>query len=285
MIMSNHTVVVAIDPVSGAEALTRQALQVALSYGARLVVVSVTPRYEGNMNRLKIRDADREMSEPFLACMKEAAEIAASSGVQVETVHLTGDPADCITHVAEEAHADFIVIGSPRASQLGRLILGMTTARIIKESPCDVLLMPEGVELDFSKILVGIDGSSYSMAAGQRALELGLAYGGTVHALTVIDLPPDKALRYGVMKEAHSKGLGSLQVLTGQGKKLGVKVVTAIQEGVPYTCLVDYAKAHSIPLIVMGSFGRTAFERALMGSVVERVASLSSKPTLVVSCQ
>jgi len=280
--MSNHTVVVAIDPVSGAGALTRKAMQVALSYGAKLIVVSVTPGYGGNMHRLKLNDADRQMSEPFLACLQEAAETAASSGIQVETVHRVGDPADCITSVAEERKADFLVIGSPRPSQISRLILGMTTARIIKESPCDVLLMPPDGELDFSRILVGIDGSSYSMAAGQRALELGMNYGSVVHALTVIDLPPDKALRYGVMKEAHSRGLDSLKILVGQGEKFGVEVKTAIEEGVPYTCLVKYAEQHEISLIVMGSFGRTGIERALMGSVVERVASLTRKPTLVV---
>ena len=279
--MSNHTFVVAIDPVTGAGALTRQAMKVALSYGAKLVVTSVTPSYGGNMNRLKINDPERQMNEPFLACLQEAAEIAASAGVTVETVHRVGDPAESITAVAAEKNADFLIIGSPRASQLGRLLLGLTTARIISESSCDVLLMPQNSEIDFSRILVGIDGSRYSMAAGQRALELGMNYGSTVHALTVIDLPADKALRYGVMKDAQSKGLSSLQILAGQGEKFGVKVVTAIEEGVPYTRLVAYIKEHDISLVVMGSFGRTVFERALLGSVVERVASLCMKPTLV----
>jgi nucleotide-binding universal stress UspA family protein len=35
-------------------------------------------------------------------------------------------------------------------------------------------------------------------------------------------------------------------------------------------------------LIVLGTYGRTAMAKILLGSVVERVAMISSRPTLVV---
>ena len=61
-----------------------------------------------------------------------------------------------------------------------------------------------------------------------------------------------------------------------------MRVRTEIREGSPYTTIVKYSQDKEVDLIVLGSYGRTALGDILMGSVVERVASLSALPTLVV---
>jgi hypothetical protein len=173
-------------------------------------------------------------------------------------------------------------MGCPKRSYVERVLLGRTTAKVIGMSPCDVLLIPENAEVNFTRILVGVDGSKYSMDAGQRALDLAMSYGGEVHALTVLDIPVDRSLRYGVLDEARHKNFTALQVLVQQGESLGVPVVTELREGSPYEHIVKYSEEKEIQLIVLGSYGRTALSRILMGSVVERVAALSFLPTLVV---
>ena len=184
--------------------------------------------------------------------------------------------------VAEEEQAGLVIMGYPNRSRIERVLLGRITAKVIGLCPCDVLMVPEQAEINFSRILVGIDGSPYSLAAGQRALELALAFGGEVHALTVIDIPVERGLLYGVLDEARRKSFSPLQTFAGQGERLGVKVTTEILEGSPYATLVKYSEAKNIELIVLGSHGWTALSDLLMGSVVERVASLASLPTLVV---
>jgi hypothetical protein len=59
-------------------------------------------------------------------------------------------------------------------------------------------------------------------------------------------------------------------------------VITEIREGSPSATLVQYSEENRIELIVLGTYGRTALGNILMGSVVERVATISPLPTLVV---
>ncbi len=276
------TILVALDPGTASQAAFQQALRLALFLKARLIAVSVTPRYEGNMHRWKISNADDQLNEPFQRCLEEAKRLAAEKGQQVRTIHTIGDPVEEIVRLAEEEQAGVVLMGYPKRSRIERVILGRTTAKVIGCSPCDVLMVPEHATVNFSRILVGIDGSRYSMEAGQRALELALAFGGEVHALTVIDIPVERGFLYGVLDEARRKSFSPLQTLAGQGERLGVRVVTDIREGSPYATLVEYSEEKNIELIVLGSYGRTALGDILMGSVVERVTSLSSLPTLVV---
>ena len=249
---------------------------------AELVAISVTPRYEGNMNRWQISNADAQFNQPFEQCLAEAKHIAGEQGVKVRTIHSIGDPVEEIVQTAETENAGLILMGYPKRSRIERVILGRTTTKVIGYSPCDVLMIPEGAEIGFSRILVGIDGSRYSMEAGQRALELALAFGGEVHALTVLDIPMERSFLYGVLESARRDSFPPLETLIGQGERLGVKVSKEILHGSPSETLVKYSEQHSIDLIVLGTYGRTAMAKILLGSVVERVAMISSRPTLVV---
>lgn len=51
--------------------------------------------------------------------------------------------------------------------------------------------------------------------------------------------------------------------------------------GNPSAAIIDYAKNHSISLIVMPSHGRTGIERFMIGSVTERVVRRAACPVLV----
>lgn len=276
------TLLVAIDPSPVSQSVFRQALRLAGSMRAKLLVVSVTPRYEGNMNRWSIAGANEQMDLPFVTCLAEAEEFANTHGQTVTTIHRVGDPVEEIVTLAEQEGAGLLLMGYQRRSYLKRVFLGQTAAKTIGMSPCDVLLVPENGEINFASILVGVDGSRYSMEAGQRALDLALSYGGEVHALTVLDVPLDRSLLYGVHDQARHKNFTALQVLAGQAEKLAVPIRTELREGSPYENIVKYSEEKRIQLIVLGAYGRTALARILMGSVVERVVALSHLPTLVV---
>ena len=276
------SILVAVDPSSAGKAAFRQALRMAQFLKAELIALSVTPRYEGNMHRWKFSDADAQMGQPFAQCLSEIQAIAAEQGHKVRAIHAIGDPVEEILRVAETENTGLILMGYPKRSRIERVILGQTTSKVIGHSPCDVLLVPEGSEIHFARILVGIDGSRYSMEAGQRALELALAFGGEVHALTVLDIPLERSFLYGVMESARQESFPPLETLTGQGERFGVRVTTEIIHGAPYEAIVNYSERNNIDLVVLGTYGRTAMTRLLLGSVVERVAMISARPTLVV---
>lgn len=276
------TLLVAVDPSNAGKGAFLQALRLAQFLKAELIALSVTPRDAGDLHRWKIDDTDAQLSQPFAQCLAEMQQIARKQDHKVRTIHAIGDPVEEILRVAETENAGLILMGYPKRSRIERVILGQTTSKVIGHSPCDVLLVPDGAEISFSRILVGIDGSRYSMEAGQRALELALAFGGEVHALTVLDIPMERSFLYGVMESARRESFPPLETLIGQGERFGVRVRSEIVHGAPYEALVNYSEQHNIDLIVLGSYGRTAMSRLLLGSVVERVAMISTKPTMVV---
>lgn len=276
------TILVAAAPGQAGQAAFSQALRLALFLKAELIVISVTPQYQGNMNLWKISNADAQLSQPFIECLEEIRKIARAKEQEIRTIHTIGDPVEEIVRVAEEERAGLVILGYPKRSRLERVLLGRTAAKVIGLSPCDVLMIPEHSEIDFTRILVGIDGSRYSMEAGQRALDLALAFGGEVHALTVLDIALERSFLFGVLDEARQKSFPPLQTLVGQGERLGVKVLTEILHGAPYDTILRYSEDKGINMIVLGTRGRTDLGSLLLGSVVERVASMAPIPTLAV---
>lgn len=53
-----------------------------------------------------------------------------------------GDVADCVSRVATEVGAAYIVVGTRGRGQLARLILGDTTQSILQRTPCPVIVVP-----------------------------------------------------------------------------------------------------------------------------------------------
>ena len=84
------TILVAVDPSNAGKGAFRQALRLAQFLKADLIAHSVTPRYEGNMHRWKIQDADTQLNQPFAQCLNEMQEIAAAQGRTVRTIHAIG---------------------------------------------------------------------------------------------------------------------------------------------------------------------------------------------------
>jgi nucleotide-binding universal stress UspA family protein len=282
--MTTHrvkTILAAINNSQENSSLYKEALALASSTRARVVVVAVTPEYEGNMNRFFLRNAEQEFKAPFQEMLKDAEEYASSLGLSIETIHRVGAPDEEICAAAYEVKADLILLGCAKRMQVERMLLGRTTVEVIINSPCDVMLMPENGELRFDKILAGINGSAASTEAGLRAIDIARSYGSEVHALYVTNIPVDRSLRYGVSREAEKKGWKILKDFVEKGKEQDVPVITAVRGNIPEECLAAYAKEKNIHLIILGSQTESLGFDMFCGSVVERIGSLTTCPVLV----
>ena len=275
------TILAAINDSQEDRSLFKEALALASSMRARVVLVSVTPSYEGNMNRLFLKNPDEQLKSALHQTLNDADEYATSLGLTMKTIHRTGTPCEEIIAVANEEKADLLLLGCAPHFQMERLLMGRTTVEIIINSPCDVMIIPEDAEIKFDKILVGVSGSPASIKAGLCAVNLASTYGGEVHALHVTNVPTDQILRYRIMDEAEKKGWEILKQITSRGEKLDVSIVTAVVGNQPEECLVEYAQQKEIHLIVLGSQNRSLGFDIFCGSVIERVASSAPCPILV----
>lgn len=132
------------------------------------------------------------------------------------------------------------------------------------------------------KILVAVDGTRSSRMAWKRGVDLAERFGASVEGAHV------KQLAYvvgglgfgptetGMLVQESPETQGRLKASLGPYAKL-----TALT-GLPAEELTRYAAKNGFDLIVLGTHGRQGLERAVLGSVAEDVARLSSVPVLFV---
>ncbi|MBL8932204.1 MAG: universal stress protein [Kineosporiaceae bacterium] len=94
------------------------------------------------------RDLDGEDAVRYERDVQYIREQLDADGVTFEVRQLVRgmDPAEDLIAVAEEVHADFIVIGLRRRTPVGKLILGSNAQRILLEAPCPVLAVKAETE-------------------------------------------------------------------------------------------------------------------------------------------
>jgi len=197
---------------------------------------------------------------------------AAKEGVTLEPRIRTSPSAyEGILEEAGETQPDLIIMGRHGYTGLTRLLMGSVTARVIGHSPCDVLVVPQGVPLSFERLLMASDGSPFSEAAWNEALSLAKTMGSALIGVAVATSDRDIPTATGVVRN-----------LEAAATEQGIPVDTMILMGRAEEGIVKAAEFKQASLIIVGSHGRTGLKRLLMGSVAERVIGHAKCPVLVV---
>lgn len=270
------------DESPDSQGMVAAALGLAQATGSKVFLLQVVPLIPGyglyaqdwlppslapvDLELLALReDAVLEHLETWKARAQEA-------GVDLEIRVRTNPAADSgILEEAEGVQPDLIIIGRHGLSGLSRLLMGSVTARVIGHSPFKVLVVPRGADLEFTSILVANDGSPFSDAAWEEALDLGLRQRARLIAVSVAQVEKDL--------DKAGEIVGQMEAAA---RERGVTVEPLVLKGRPYEAIVQSAQEHKANLIVLGSHGRTGLARLLMGSVAERVIGLAPCPVLVV---
>ena len=140
---------------------------------------------------------------------------------------------------------------------------------------------------EFGRIIVPTDGSHEAKMAAKKALFLAKNIGAEVVALFVIDTSflnrfpsPQDLMSVNWDDVFQTEGLTALDYVEKMGKKLDVKVIRKMIEGVPDEEIIKISRKND--LIVMGSKGMTAIDRILIGSVSEKVLHHAHCPVMIV---
>ena len=75
------------------------------------------------------------------AVLSAAAEQAKRSSVEVHTHTMAGNAAEAILDVADEVHADLVVVGNRRIGSKSRFILGNVPSRVVHHSTCSTYVV------------------------------------------------------------------------------------------------------------------------------------------------
>jgi len=273
---------VAIDgSVSGMHAL-KESFKLAAKEKSWITVVSVVPPYEGDLDMVAIGNVQHAMRFPCEKALAEAEALAKAERVLIKTVCEEGDPYERIVDLADAENCELIVMGRKGSGAMSRSLVGSVAARVIGFSTRDVLIIPMNAVVDWKSILVATDGSRYSAAAVERAIDFASSYGGTLSFVSVVDVPAEF---YGeapqAVEDLVTKARGYVEKAKQQAEAAGVKAEALVREGETHQVLLTLAAGMHATAIVMGSHGRTGLKRLLMGSVTEKVIGLASCPVLV----
>ena len=145
--------------------------------------------------------------------------------------------------------------------------------------------------MSFKKILVATDFSKESAVALDTAIDFARATGASIEVVHVVEEP------IATVGGAHAYAF-DVPELRGELLKMAEQALTDIQkahEGVPLATralvgyaartIVEMATDEQVDLIVLGSHGRHALTRLLMGSVAERVVRLAPCAVLTVKAR
>jgi nucleotide-binding universal stress UspA family protein len=141
----------------------------------------------------------------------------------------------------------------------------------------------------FRKIMVATDGSEEVRKAVDLAIEISKLsneklYAAYVVALGGYSISPysDPDLEKAMKEYLNNEGKKATAYVENIGRTANVEVESIILDGNPADEILKFAEKNDIDLIVMGTQGKSAIQRFIIGSVAENVIRHSKKSVLIV---
>jgi nucleotide-binding universal stress UspA family protein len=142
----------------------------------------------------------------------------------------------------------------------------------------------------FSRILVGLDGSEYSLKALEFAIDLAKKYHSQLVLVHVVLRqiyainPPEAGILAGtaIVRELEAEGKAILVKAEETVKAQGLPIEVRLRQGVPAEELLRASVDEKADLLVLGSRGLSQVKAFLLGSVSDKVSHHARCPTLIV---
>lgn len=184
--------------------------------------------------------AEPERAQLRLSIVQEPA---AHEGVSCENRIVEGtDPVRAVVGACNDADTQLLVIGRTPPKAMTDRWVGAHAARMIDESPCPVLVVPQGKELWSQRILVGYDANPSSVMALELAAALARSTGVPITLATVVkENSPDAH----VLAEMAEDAVANLRAE-------GIDTDLRILYGAPAKALASLAREIGADLIVLG---------------------------------
>jgi nucleotide-binding universal stress UspA family protein len=140
-----------------------------------------------------------------------------------------------------------------------------------------------------TRILVPIDGSTYSLKAFRTALDIAKNNNAKISVLTCLEKEDvgawyvDKRTNKKIINDAKKFAKDFLSKLEKPAKDANVPISLNILETKSTSNqIIAFSNSNKIDLIVIGSHGRGGFNKFLLGSVSNKVSQMAKCPVMIV---
>jgi len=232
------------------------------------------------------QDADGQFEPVKRTMLKRATEQTGQvadqlekSGISAEAVIKIDEPRFVILREADEWPADLVLIRAHTYTNFSRWLLGSVSGAVLRDAPCSVEIVrtsttsAELAAKNGLKILIGIDGSAFSLWAARSVAARPWPSGTIVKLLSVEE--PTIHLAEPVIDDLETATRSMPEAATQAEAILshaGLSTTSDIVKGNPKEQIIRHAAAWGTDLVVVGSHGRRGVKRWLLGSVSEAVA-------------
>src|SRR5690349_1956753 len=246
-----------------------RAAEVARWYRSHLTVLHVVSQLvTADASGVPLTDADRERLLAEMRCF------AGETPPDVKIAFVLREASDVrneILSLARSLTCDLLVIGSHGRSGFERLLLGSVTEKVVRKSPCPVMVVPAHTTTTAARsglaggnrprIVAAVDFSDASLTAVEYAISLSEEADADLVLLHTIEVPPElrehipAASDFDVARlhaEATAESLNRLGRLVPESARTFCRIATEVSEGAAYRHILKVAAEQQADLIVMG---------------------------------
>ena len=280
-----QTIVCPVDFFPASEAALVYATSLARQYDAGLHIVHVIPPVTSLFTTSKETGetvkAEHEEARSRLATMVKAAE---ESGVSTGSEVRFGEIDHEIVNAIEEQQADLVVAGTHGRRGFQRWLMGSVCERLLRRVSIPILTVPNAKtqkEIEHIKhVLVATDLSDNS-EIGAWAVSIAENYDSDITVLHVTDFVMGGASH--PYRDSLLQGIDlEMRKLLPSDASQKCNIATRVEFGIPFRVILAIAEQEKFDLIVMGTHGKGALERTLLGSTAEKVLRGAPSPVLAI---
>jgi nucleotide-binding universal stress UspA family protein len=279
------SILAATDLSASAEVVLRAASALAALTQAELHVVNALTEANGVGDRVPVDEdaTTHRLRDQLRASVSHTAKVASSCV-------LPGAAHEVILARADEVCADLIAIGPHRDRSGVRDALGTTADRLIRTSEVPCLIVPQTMHLPLRRVVAATDLSDAATAAVDvamiwtAALRLPKRSGGGTRLDVVLVRPPGDAA---APAAANDMQRALHDHVSASGERTGCAALVQLDESIiehddAAEAILEAAGRRDADLVVMGTHGRAAHDRALIGGTSSSVARRTGCPLLLV---
>ena len=197
-----------------------------------------------------------------------------------------GTPSELVLSVAEEEHADMIVLGSRGVGQVHEFFLGSVSHQVLTHAACSVCIVNTPVG-QIERILIPVQGFEDVERAKQVLLKHPFADHAEMTVFTVVPIPRS-IFRAGVsasetkVQRALESAEEFIDAAVGELKECSYAVVGLFGLGDPAGTILEQAAQSKSDLILMGAHHPSAVTRIVLGSVSHTVLHRTQCPVMLI---
>lgn len=139
--MFSH-ILVPLDGSDNSKSALKVAIRISRYFGSSITLLAVIDQTRMTLAAGNIpMDIQSELRRHATAVMDEGKKIAEEAGINAKTIVKNGSPKTVIVETANQEDFDLVVIGKSGVDAINRLLIGSTTAYVVRRANVQVLVV------------------------------------------------------------------------------------------------------------------------------------------------